>query len=432
VNINSGDVLRIIDPVSGEVTDTSEIQKVVNSVTLKLRRPGLTNPIPAGARFEVYLEQAIVPHEQSNEQLLSLITDRVVYERKVDYSAGDTDGGFVGTTNELKDTQVTSWAAEGVEEGDYVLVDPAGVLYLSNEFGVRPLGDQSVSERGPGLPYIPGLPSDLDDNRGFYRVEGVTGDVLEVNGSSRFSDGSKFGDAGAEYVVLPTVNDGAEGQQDLRVTEAAVAGSFVARGSNNSVEPFGYRVIRVNPVFSRDTVELVLFMRERMLSWIEALNAVYRQGGDYYAFQKDDHILSIGSNTDPTSGSGVMHNVAAIILRGLVDAQPFANNSQCLSVLDRRFWILDSRLDSLPVGGPDFYTQFATDGEGQRPVLPDLIEEVLNLDDRIRDQRYSWISFRSNRTNGSAQRVLRAENNLSSRIRKQREQMSRAKSLKES
>ncbi len=429
VNINSGDILRVIDPASGEVTDASEIQRVVNSVTLKLRRPGLTNPIPAGARFEVYLEQAIVPHEQSNEQLLNLITDRVVYERRVDYPSGDTDGGFVGVSNELKDTQVTSWAAEGVEEGDYVLVDPAGVLYLPNEFGVRPLGDQSVSERGS---YIPGLPSDLDDNRGFYRVEGVTGDTLEVNGSSRFSDGSKFGDAGAEYVVLPTVNDGAEGQQDLRVTEAAVAGSFVARGSNNSVEPFGYRIIRINPVFSKDTVELVLFMRERMLSWIEALNTVYRQGGDYYTFQKDDHILSIGSNTDPTSGSGVIHNVAAIILRGLVDVQPFANNSQCLSVLDRRFWVLDSRLDSLPVGGPDFYTQFATDGEGQRPVLPDLIEEVLNLDDRIRDQRYSWISFRSNRTNGSAQRVVRAENNLSSRIRKQREEMSRAKSLKES
>ena len=424
VNVNSGDVLRVIDPATGEVTDTAEVQKVINPVTLKLRTPGLTETLPAGALFEVYLEQAIVPHEQSNEQLLDLITEQVVYERRVDYSAGDTDGGFVSTANEMQDTLVPSWAAEGVAEGDYVVVDPAGQLYLDTEFGVRPLGDTSVIER-VGV-YDVGSPGDLDDNRGFYRVGGVAGATLTVDGESRFTDGTKFGDGSAEYVVMPTIDNGTEGQQDLRVTEAAVGNSFIDRGTNNSIQPFAYKIIRPNPVFSQDAVELVLFMRERMLSWIEALNTVYTQGGDYYIFQRDDHIKAIGSNTDPTAGLGVLHNIAATSLQGLVDVTPFANNSQCLSVLDRRFWILDSRLDALG------YTDFSVDGFGQRPVLPDLIDDVLDLDDRFRQQRYAWISFRANRTDGSIQTASRAESSLESRLEKQREELARQKALDES
>ena len=424
VNINSGDVLRVIDPATGEITDTAEVQKVINPVTLKLRTPGLTETLPAGALFEVYLEQAIVPHEQSNEQLLDLITEQVVYERRVDYSAGDTDGGFVSTVNEMQDTLVPSWATEGVAEGDYIVVDPAGQLYLDTEFGVRPLGDTSVIER-VGV-YDVGSPGDLDDNRGFYRVGGVAGATLTVDGESRFTDGTKFGDGGAEYVVMPTIDNGTEGQQDLRVTEAAVGNSFIDRGTNNSIQPFAYKIIRPNPVFSQDAVELVLFMRERMLSWIEALNTVYSQSGDYFVFQRDDHIKSIGSNTDPTSGLGVLHNIAATSLQGLVDVTPFANNSQCLSVLDRRFWVLDSRLDALG------YTDFSVDGFGQRPVLPDLIDDVLDLDDRFRQQRYAWISFRANRTSGSIQTASRAESSLESRLEKQREELARQKALDES
>jgi hypothetical protein len=423
VNIHSGDVLRIIDPSTGAVTDTAEVQRVVDPVTLKLRKPGLANTPPAGALFEIYLEQAIVPHEQSNEQLLELITDKVVFERRVDYPGGDTDGGFVSTVNDMQDTTVTSWQAEGVVSGDYVVVDPAGRLYLDTEFGARPTGDRSVIERG--AVYTAGVPSVFDDNRGFYRVTDApaTG-VLTVDGTSRFSDGTKFGDAGAEYVVLPTINNGTtENQQDLRVTAAASGGSFA--GSPASIQPFAYRIIRPNGVFSQDAVELVLFMRERMLSWIGALNDAYVRGGDYYVFQRDDHIKNLRE-------FGVLHNSVVENLEGLVDTTPFANTADCLSILDRRFWTLDFRLDSLPIGAGTTYTQFADDGFAQRPVLPDLIEEVLNLDDKFRDQRYSWISFRANRTDGSIRTAKRAENSLESRLRKQREAINRSKGLKKS
>ena len=441
VNINSGDVLRIINPATGEITDTAEIQRVTGPTTLKLRSPGLTETLPAGALFEVYLEQAIVPHEQSNEQLLDLITDKVVYERRVPYTAPPEDGGLVAAVNEMQDSGVPSWAAEGVAENDYVVVDPAGQLYLDTEFGVRPFGDQSAIERGAGLPYDDGAPSKLDDNRGFYQitsVDSVASGVLEVDGESRFSNGEPFGGddpSDSEYVVLPTIHASTipegpdEGQQDLRVTAGPVGSSYrdrVAPDADRSIQPFAYKIIRPNPVFSQDAVELVLFMRERMLSWIEALSTFYAQGGDYYIFQRDDHIKDVGSSTDPTAGLGVIHNIAAIGLQGLVDYTPFANTSDCLSVLDRRFWVLDSRLDSLG------YTDFSDDGFSQRPVLPDLIDDVLDLDDRFRDQRYAWITFRANQQGGSIQAAKRAVSSLDARLQKQREAIARQKALDES
>jgi hypothetical protein len=341
----------------------------------------------------------------------------------------------------MQDSGVPSWAAEGAAEGDYIVVDPAGVLYETTEKGVRPFGDQSAIERGAGLPYDDGAPSKLDDNRGFYQitsVDEIASGVLGIDGESRFSNGDPFGGDGAsdsEYVVLPTIHASAipegpdEGQQDLRVTAGPVGSSYldrIAPNTNRSIEPFAYRIIRPNPVFSQDAVELVLFMRERMLSWVEALSTFYSQGGDYYVFQRDDHIKDVGSSTDPTAGLGVIHNIAATGLQGLVGDTPFANTSDCLSVLDRRFWVLDSRLDSLG------YTDFSDDGFSQRPVLPDLIDEVLDLDDRFRDQRYAWVSFRANQQSGSIQAVKRAVFSLDSRIQKQREAIARQKALDES
>ena len=433
VNINAGDVLRIIHPATGEITDTAEIQKVTGANTLKLARPGLTESIPANAVFEVYLEQAIVPHEQSNEQLFSLITEEVVVNRTVDRSSYSPDGGSVPTTDQFTDSDPAQIAS--VQEGDYLVIDPAGVLYTGTERGQRPEGDVSF----PGRPeHTLGNAAPLDDNRGFYRVTGNTAGVLDVTGDSRFSDGNAFGgDSGAEYVVLPIVNGGAEDQQALRFTSAPVETSpgvfsYLARTGNNSIQPVAYKVIRPNPVFTKDTVELVLFMRERMLSWIEEISAVYGKGGDYYVFQKDNHISDVGTAGSALSGLGVLSNAVVTSLTGLTTATPFANTADCLSILDRRFWILDFRLDSLPKGASPTYSEFADDGRAQRPVLPDLIEEVLNLDDKLRDQRYAWISFRANREDGSIRAARRANGSLERRLRKQREAISRQKGLDKS
>jgi len=463
VNINAGDVVRILN-ANGDLVDTAEVQRIENATTLKLRRPGLTNEAflsaPGDFTFEVYLEQSIVPHEQSNEQLLDLLTQEVVFTRRVTYTnAGTPDpGGFVAATNELKDSDpsVTSWAAEGVQEGDYLIVDPAGLLYKVGEYGQRPSGDMSVIDRPSPGPYIPGGPAKLDDNRGFYQITAVDEDAggdapgtLMVSGESRFTDGEIFGDGSqdAGYVVMPTINGsgltepvtpdgGVENQQDLRPTAAPVGDSFYDRPTAawgdagfKSIEPFGYKIIRPNSIFSQDTVELVLFIRERMLSWIDEISVLYPKSGDYWVFQRDDHIEDVGSATDTSAGLGIMSNLVVDSLKGLTDVTPFANMSDCLSVLDRRFWCLDYRLDALPTSASPTYTQFTTGGFSQRPVEPDLIDAVLNTDDLFRDQRYGWITFRSNATDGSIRNATREMRSLERRLRKQREALMRQKGL---
>ena len=453
VGIKTGDILRILNS-DGELLDSAVITggDTKTSNTLKLDRPGLRpSRLTGAASFEIYLQQPIVPHEQSNQQLFDLLVDEVIVDRRVSYPSGGppvTDGGKVGTFNLLEDDLVPSWADAGVQEGDYVVIDPAGPLYEEGEYGGRPVGDESVAPRSA---HVDGKPTDLDDNRGFYRVTALDNAQLEVSGACRFGGGSEdgsdnevFGDAGSEYALLPTITasdltGGGEGQQALRPTAAPVGTSFNARSGADgysSIEPFGYKVIRTSPLFSQDATELILFLRERTLSWIEEIKGVYEagRGGDYYVFQRDDHIKDLPSPTDPLVGAGILSNTILVSLEGLVDEQPFANTSDCLSVLDRRFFILDYRLDSLPTdatGTGPFYTEFVTDDASQRPVLPDLVEEVLNLEDRFRDQRYSWIAFRADRTNGSIQEAERAIEDLPEQLEKQKELAAQNRSLNE-
>lgn len=423
VNINPGDVVRVLD-AGGAVVDQADVSRVVDGVTLRLRAPGLQQVVPAvGQSFQVYLRQAPVPHQQSNDQLLDMITDRVVLSRVADPTATPPadGGGFVTTVNELRDGGADF---SQVQAGDIVVVDPAGVLAGPTgpaspvEYGVRPVGDTSVPARAP---WVAGAPSELDDNRGFYRVTAATATALTVSGATEFSGpaGSDvvYGAAGQEYAVLPTIGvpgpSGAEGQMDLRVTHYADGANSYA-GTNFSVAPFSYRIIRPVGSVSEETVDLVLFIRERMLSWIEELSSGAfdaSKQGSYFVFQRDEHIADVGSPTDPTDGLGVPSNVYVASLSGLTGVAPFANVSDCLSVLDRRYWCLDTRLDSeTPVALPgDPYASFTVDnssggtytvGSG-RPVEPDLIDGVLDRTDRLRELRFSWVRYRAGRIRGT-------------------------------
>jgi hypothetical protein len=179
------------------------------------------------------------------------------------------------------------------------------------------------------------------------------------------------------------------------------------------VEPISYRIIRPTNLVSTETVDLVLFIRERMLSFVEKMATAMSESkqGDYYVFQRDQHVADLGSATDGDAGLGVPSNVYITSMAGLTQYAPFANTSDCLSVLDRRFWCLDLRLDReyppYSVGG-DPYTSFEGDysasgytvGSG-RPVEPDLVSDVLDRSDRLRALRYSWIKFRANQENGT-------------------------------
>lgn len=423
VNINAGDIVRLLD-ASGNLVDTAEIASV-GSTSLLLREPGFSvTPLP-GDSFEVYLRQAPVPHEQNNEQLFDVVVEEVVYETTANYGA--QTGGYVGTYNELSDNTNPTFSL--VREGDYVIIDPAGAVEgpggpaSPQEYGARPTGDTSVSGRAE---FSADQPNELDDNRGFYRVTEVQADRLVVTGASDFSgevdNNVVYGAAGQEYVVLPTISNSSnanpnsisgttEGQQDLRTT-AAANGADSFKGNQFSIQPFSYRVVRPSSLFTQETVELVFFMRERMLSWMEEIGAPSRgeKTGSYFVFQRDEHMTDLGSPNDVMDGLGVLSNDAINSLTGLLDAAPFANVADCLSILDRRYWCLDYRLDyETPTGGGGYYSSFAADAPGVpgltggsgRPVLPDRVDEVLDRSDRLRDLRYAWIKFRTDKVTGT-------------------------------
>ena len=433
VNINPGDEVRILD-ASGNVLDSAEVAANVGGVTLWLRSPGFTDYLPVGGEvFQVYLKQAPVPHAQSNEQLLDLITDKVILTRTADPVTGD--GGSVPVTVNVMADSIDFTTLDPLPlPGDIVLVDPAGTLHgptgdpVPAESGERPVGDQSVSTRVDGS-YIAGGPSDLDDNRGWYRIT-VVDTTLTVSGVTDFSgaNGSPVimgstSPTDQQFAVLPDINGSGltgttEGQMDLRLTKVALPSNSYQDGSFKSIAPFSYRIIRPTKLVSAETVDLVLFIRERMLSWMEEMHAAVRakKQGSYFVFQRDEHIEDLGSATDGDDGLGVPSNVFIFGLTGLTGFAPFANTSDCLSVLDRRYWLQDTRLDSEfpPYGGTDPYSSFEVDnstsgytiGSG-RPVEPDLIDGVLDRTDRLRDQRYAWIKFRANQDNGTLPSINR-------------------------
>jgi len=317
---------------------------------------------------------------------------------------------------------------------------------------MRPFGDRSVAERTTPtslgvVPFLAGGPSELDDNRGFYRIAAVDADGLEIAATTDFSDAPDappvvFGTVSA-YAVLPTITGsqaafavppggpGTEGQMDLRPTafagtQGSPPNSF--QGNHFSIAPLSYRVIRPNTLFSSETQELILIMRERTLSMIEAFEAFVRgqKYGAYFECQRDQHVSDLGTPTIPSEGKGVMSNAFVDSIRGLTMISPYANTSDALSILDRRFWIGDARLDREVPAFQPLSPSYATlddnianpespSGEG-RPVLPDRIEEVLDTRDQLREARLAWVQARVSRETGTLTQLDRAVTQLRKRL----------------
>jgi len=479
VNINAGDRFRLLDD-DGTLIEEVEITGVEDSVTLKLAMPGITRRTPAeltalgGMRFEIYLRQPPVPHEQSNEQLLELISDREVYRSDADWDT--EEGGYVEeippggdyetVVNKMYDDQLTSgsqtFGTVGVRVGDIVVIDPAGTLPQHGglpavpDRGARPLGDLGVTSRWPAPPHDwAGKPSELDDNRGFYRVLKVIGGAtphLEVDPISTYAGGindtnwvtfASGTTPNREYAIYPTISDSGltgaiapfEGQMDLRPTAKRDPVTQTYKGNDYSIRPFSYKVIRPSGLFSDEAIDLVLTMRERMLSLVEMLRALLRgwKYGSYYEFQDKEHISDLGIVTDPESGMGVLSNAFIEEIIGELGTVPFMNNRSCLSLLDRRFWIFDLRLDRLTHADPPYqnvamklsapggtpYTAYTDDiggGSDVRPVLPERIDLVLDESDRFRPIRYVWLAYRVHKILGTLAGIKRFDEELPERL----------------
>lgn len=414
VNVNPGDEVRFIG-ASGDVYARAEVVKVTGALTLTLSRKVTVTP---GDRFEVYLKVPPVPHEQSNEELLGYATDRVLLNRPANLVA--QTGGRAPATNTLADTDGTvNYTALGIEEGDLVLIDPAGTLTTPAgsttppQRGRRPYGDNAVQGRAN---YVAGGPVRADDNRGYYRVASpptATQITVAALGGLAGNDGADvtFGTGTNAYTVYPTIHasgltGGTEGQMDLRETSLPVGNSYAT--TFRSVEPFAYRVIRPTSLLTTETVELILAMRERMLSWMEEIRAVQFKYGTYFVFQRDRHITDLGTTSDPESGLGLLTNPYIFGIIGNWTVSPFSNVRDCLSILDRRFWCLDFRLDTLTPPYGISVTPYAnfTAGVG-RPVLVDRVNESLDARDKLRATRYAWLDLRVNRVTGSLENIRR-------------------------
>ncbi|MEL7341753.1 MAG: hypothetical protein AAGM67_14830, partial [Bacteroidota bacterium] len=138
--------------------------------------------------------------------------------------------------------------------------------------------------------------------------------------------------------------------------------------------------------------------------------------------QRDGHASDLGTPVLPESGSGVIRNVQIQEVRGLVEVAPFANDRSCLSLLDRRFWIFDQKLDVLtPSGSSTPYTAYqdASGGGRVRPVLPDRIEQTVQNRDRLRQTRFSWIKSRTELVNGTLPQLDRIDDEIAKDLEEQ-------------
>lgn len=450
VGIRPGDLLAILD-ASGGVLERVEITSVLSSTDLLLAVPGITavsNPtvnLP-GMSFAVELRQAPVPLEQSYDQILDVIAEEVL-SSAADYTTNaggyvQNTGNYANDINVLRDTRVTgvgsdTFSARGVRVGDLLIIDPSGALPVPGgptpvEEGERPFGDTSVTTRVS--PHVAGSPSQLDDNRGFYRVVAVQPDHLVITGETAFSGilGSDVifeQGTGYDFALYPIVTasgltTGLEGQVDLRPTSYAgqsgsPSGSF--KGNYLSIAPFTYRVVRPGSILSVESVDLLMTSRERFQSWLDFLRRYafgHLVAGSYFIFQRDEHASLL--STEEELGRGPIPNWLIEDLAGVIGVAPYANNRSSLSCLGRRVWAFDTRLDdTYPpyVGIPPTYTDLLA-GKA-RPVLPDRLETILESGERLRQTRYAWLDYRLNRVDGSFASASRFEANLPRLIEQQ-------------
>lgn len=405
--IRDGDTIKI-------VTDDNSYSDVVFDVSnnsVKLRKSPPFDVV--GKECFFYIKKSPVPHSQSYEESIQGISS-VVYESKPNYTTNsggyvNYNGNYAESKNILMDTGVSSLGGVsfkdlGIEDGDYLVIGPA--TNIKDGSGEPPIGDFSCQLRPPV--HLPGSPSELDDNRGVYRVIDVRNYSLLVTGDLILSGDEHnvlFSDV-HHYGIYPVVSGslltgGIEGQNTLRPTSysgenGSPVGSF--RGNYLSIAPFGYKILRRNPLISIEAFEFVLQMNERVSSFSDKLRAVSKN--EYVDHQRYNYIENISF--------GVLSNNSISMVTGYDSVSPYANSSDCLSVLDRRFWIMDEKLDDeSPIGDPTPYADFKN-GEG-RPVYPDIVSSILDDGDDIRGLRMKWINRRINMVDGSLIKIKNYE-----------------------
>jgi hypothetical protein len=314
----------------------------------------------AHVRFEVTTRIGIVPEIQAFSQILDHGFDVI-------YSTEAIDGITVSQDNTLSDTSL-SFVDIGVQENDFLIIDPQGQLPNSTEYGYPPRGD------APNGAFQD--PHPLDDNRGVYLVKSVTETTLEVE----FYAGTE-GIEREGYSFLPSVSGNFD--QPLRQTAGEVGGTYST--TSESIHPFSYRILRANPTLGQEMAGTLLFYRERTLSWVEIIerfNSLPVKPVTWLNFDEGELIYLMGEN-DPTHPS---NEVLISSILGEVETAPFTSTR--LSVSDRRVLIEDPTSPVVVEGMPTA-----------------LENDMVSMS--LRESRSLWIKRRVNKLDGTLQALSR-------------------------
>lgn len=331
---------------------------------------GSVSEVSNGDVFRVITRVPLIPELQAFDQFIEHGFTEV-------YSTPPLLGISVEVDNELKDTNA-DFIQLGVSAGDYLVIDPQGDLVGSSpiEYGAPAQGDN-----GDGTV---GTPNVLDDNRGSYKI-------ISVDDANTLTVEFYAGDSGTartSYKLLPSVN-GSDSQL-LRQTAGVDGNTYTT--TTESIHPFSYRILRRNPTLNDSLAGSFLFFRERTLSWVEVIKSFNQLPTQPYTWgQYEDEGL-----IDEVGLEDKSHPSNDILLQNILGNEadkPFINNETCLSVYDRRMIIEDPKMTSEGYGVPE---------DGISTTLENDISSM-----NARDNRYAWISIRTDQIEGTLAKLSR-------------------------
>jgi hypothetical protein len=326
----------------------------------------ITTPLPSVSTVTLWKRRPSI--QQALEECLETIGRTVL-----------TGTATASTLNQLVDPNLSSFVGL-VEPGDIVIIDPAGSLATAlSEMGEGPQGSTGVPGRAG---WVAGNPSSWDDNRGFYRVTAV-GSYLSLDPEHSYTGTFESGDY--EYALYPLTSGG---QNDLLPTGDHTGGSYL--GVSTSV-PNSYRVIRPDPYWSSEIVDLVLQERERHLTWIDLLGTD-KATGSYRATRLNCWASLVWHVNRPAPGW--ITNPWISDIRGEVTQAPYLSSNMSVSILERRFWSSDPLLES--TGPGPFWTDRVN---GRGGLLRN--DRIAILIGSVRSEAKRWIKYLTNRLNGS-------------------------------
>ena len=354
--------------------------------------PAIPAPYNAVMAYELQYRNDIgeFPLEQTFESLMSNAFTEV-------YTGSNGNGELVVdevkhtgvTIEELVDTNKLYYGDRVAVTNQEALDDLTSNCYLViDASGVLGTGERSLPPEGDYwdvglLQLVQSNPSALDDNRGVYKIGGLVDGkmsvepVVAIDGFLPSVQGITGVDAHKLLVSLPP--DG-------------VTNLYVTNPENHSIDNYGYKIVRLKSHVSVEMAELILFMRERTFSWMEKLRALADMGVSNW-----DSFESIGYAQVGEDDMVSLSDVRLLGYEGNVEELSYEPTIDCLSILERRMWVEEGKLEEegyvgYPSPGAVTAIESQIENDGIRDIRNDWIEKRVHKVDGtlVQARRYNW------------------------------------------